>query len=1036
MLNRIPFMENSRSAQRGVDQPSKGVFVGDLSSFCAEKDLYDLFAPFGRISAIEIKRGRHGDSLLHGFVEYESDQAAAAAIEAMNGYKYRGRRMRVNKTNMKLPPVPEAETWVQVQVHFVTKNINMQVCEEFLEASFAHIGKILDVIVKRHLICTDPPQISGYGFVFFEDMNAAVRAIATMKGVTVEGVHFDCQFGTPKREDRKHTFHGPSFGVVTPQLLQQMQQQAQVQAQAHLPAASINFNNQSYTSNSNMNNNNTNISYHHQHPGTSYPTSQLSLQPPHNGNHNNSLFSSGLLPAPLTIPTTSNVSSTTSSTVSTPHHVASPHLLQHHVSPSHLKTNATNSPSNAIYQTNNNNLNNNIINVNNNNRSLPISHPQHLPAQDFVSTSPRAPSQPLTNQQQYLGSEASMMWKPSSVAVPPTLQPPQHAPQPRIYSNNITMANNHHHNMNNSNIIQSGNVHSFQKEFLMEKEFVAHLNTNNMSNNNNGPASAHDGTFRERVSSMDILPSPPLPTYPHHVNNNSTQISNINNNVNNNMVLSERLLALSRSEDWLSEAMSPSLNMDARLPPSLNSASRSNINYAHGSSMPIEEHSNNNNINNVTMNSANKSSLFSLMARSHSSEDPHQQHLNSNNNNAILMAKGLSLASLTMSRDEFISPVPSSTSFSQINTPNTQSSHNQQLPSMNTMELSSLSSSSFCSVFSSSNSNNNTNNMRYLHNSHHTNHPMMSPSSSSSSTPSTFHRPHNHPNMHNNTNVNHNIHHQGFLLASSSSGLQSPSVCTTAATENDILLSSFSQGASFSRSFSSSYDKWHTPSSLSSTSRTVYMNSGANHAMNVTVNNVNNTGDHSVNNHSLNKNNIYITNDHFLEESTHQHISRFEDKNVQEAWHQQRDRALFVLTPSPEPWMKDEQEQEDATTAKEESMVNHSTEIYGDNPKNEQLDIEGDFGSLALGMGFGISESREEDANNNNSNQSLNAPPGLMPSIAMSSYANLNALVHPTANQSIIESSSDNSPIHKPHAVSAQTPLQEHYFMVQPAEDN
>jgi RNA recognition motif-containing protein len=95
MLNRIPYLDSRNPNQRGGDnQHSKGVFVGDLSSFCTEKDLYDLFARFGRVSAIEIKRGRHGDSLLHGFVEYESEQAASTAIQAMNRFKYKGRRMR------------------------------------------------------------------------------------------------------------------------------------------------------------------------------------------------------------------------------------------------------------------------------------------------------------------------------------------------------------------------------------------------------------------------------------------------------------------------------------------------------------------------------------------------------------------------------------------------------------------------------------------------------------------------------------------------------------------------------------------------------------------------------------------------------------------------------------------------------------------------------------------------------------------------------------------------------------------------------
>lgn len=75
-------------------QATKGLFVGDLSSFCSEKDLYAMFVPFGPILAIEIKRGRHGDSLLHGFVEYDSVVSSFHAVEAMHGRKIMGRRMR------------------------------------------------------------------------------------------------------------------------------------------------------------------------------------------------------------------------------------------------------------------------------------------------------------------------------------------------------------------------------------------------------------------------------------------------------------------------------------------------------------------------------------------------------------------------------------------------------------------------------------------------------------------------------------------------------------------------------------------------------------------------------------------------------------------------------------------------------------------------------------------------------------------------------------------------------------------------------
>ena len=73
---------------------TKGLFVGDLSFFCTERDLHSVFCEFGNITCVEIKRGRHGDSLLHGFVEYDSEMAAYAALQAMQGRKLKGRRLR------------------------------------------------------------------------------------------------------------------------------------------------------------------------------------------------------------------------------------------------------------------------------------------------------------------------------------------------------------------------------------------------------------------------------------------------------------------------------------------------------------------------------------------------------------------------------------------------------------------------------------------------------------------------------------------------------------------------------------------------------------------------------------------------------------------------------------------------------------------------------------------------------------------------------------------------------------------------------
>lgn len=102
---------------------TKGLFVGDLSSFTTENDLHQLFGTFGSILSVEIKRGRHGDSLLHGFVEYASEASAFSAMQVMHNRKYKGRKMRVNWTNMKVPQTKNVDQWTLVQVNFSCKNV-------------------------------------------------------------------------------------------------------------------------------------------------------------------------------------------------------------------------------------------------------------------------------------------------------------------------------------------------------------------------------------------------------------------------------------------------------------------------------------------------------------------------------------------------------------------------------------------------------------------------------------------------------------------------------------------------------------------------------------------------------------------------------------------------------------------------------------------------------------------------------------------------------------------------------------------------
>jgi len=70
------------------DNPTTNVYIKPLSPDMNEGDLESLFGPFGRIETLKVMRdNRTGESFGIGFVKYETQESATAAVETMNGFK-------------------------------------------------------------------------------------------------------------------------------------------------------------------------------------------------------------------------------------------------------------------------------------------------------------------------------------------------------------------------------------------------------------------------------------------------------------------------------------------------------------------------------------------------------------------------------------------------------------------------------------------------------------------------------------------------------------------------------------------------------------------------------------------------------------------------------------------------------------------------------------------------------------------------------------------------------------------------------------
>jgi cold-inducible RNA-binding protein len=74
------------------------LYVGNLPYSTTEDDLKELFGSHGTVASVHLISDREtGRSKGFGFVEFESDDEAKAAIEALNGQEFSGRALVVNE---------------------------------------------------------------------------------------------------------------------------------------------------------------------------------------------------------------------------------------------------------------------------------------------------------------------------------------------------------------------------------------------------------------------------------------------------------------------------------------------------------------------------------------------------------------------------------------------------------------------------------------------------------------------------------------------------------------------------------------------------------------------------------------------------------------------------------------------------------------------------------------------------------------------------------------------------------------------------
>ncbi|MEO0079939.1 MAG: RNA-binding protein [candidate division WOR-3 bacterium] len=89
----------------------KRVFVGNLPFSATEEQLRGLFSQHGEVSSVEIIKDRFTErSRGFAFVEMATEEAAAAAIAALNQFELDGRPLTVNEAKARTERGPRRES--------------------------------------------------------------------------------------------------------------------------------------------------------------------------------------------------------------------------------------------------------------------------------------------------------------------------------------------------------------------------------------------------------------------------------------------------------------------------------------------------------------------------------------------------------------------------------------------------------------------------------------------------------------------------------------------------------------------------------------------------------------------------------------------------------------------------------------------------------------------------------------------------------------------------------------------------------------
>jgi polyadenylate-binding protein len=159
------------------------IFIKNLDKSIDNKDMYDTFSTFGTILSCKVATDEHGNSKGYGFVHFETEEAANKAIEKVNGMLLSDKKLFVGR----FIPRKEREKELGEKAKRFTNVYIKNFPEAFNEEKLKEIFEAFGTITSYRVMSDETGKSKGFGFVAFEDPEAAEAACNELNTKEMEG---------------------------------------------------------------------------------------------------------------------------------------------------------------------------------------------------------------------------------------------------------------------------------------------------------------------------------------------------------------------------------------------------------------------------------------------------------------------------------------------------------------------------------------------------------------------------------------------------------------------------------------------------------------------------------------------------------------------------------------------------------------------------------------------------------------------------------------------------------------------------------